>query len=145
MKRLVSPANLRIVLEIFLLSAILVLTLARSTPATEVSAQEPASPEAYYWYQCNAPMNVGLFTNRVHVYCATTTPIGGATAIPSIHWFAVPTSPDSAAASRYMSLFQSASIAGKTLWVYLDPNDTSGTSIGCSASDCRQISGAELR
>lgn len=147
MKRMLTPANLRLTVEVILVIVALIFTLSRSIPTEAAAPPALAAPDAIYWYQCNTPttMHVGLFSNRVHVYCTTTTPIAGAPAIDGIFWFTVPTAPDSAAASRYLSLFQSATISGRYLWVELDPNDTSGTSFGCGSSNCRRIVGAELR
>jgi hypothetical protein len=147
MKRFLTLANLRLAIEIILVIAALTFTLSRSMPTEAASAPAPEAPNALYWYACNAPatMHIGLFSNRIHVYCPTTTAIAGAPPIPAIFWFAVPTSPDSAAASRYLSLFQSAAISGRILWVQVDPLDTSGTSFGCGSGDCRRIYGAELR
>ena len=98
-----------------------------------------------YWYVCNGPNHVGLFTNRVHIYCASTTPVQNAPALTGISWFAVPTAPDSAMASRFMSLLQTSVIASKPIWLEVNPSDTSGTSFGCSAADCRRIYGMEMR
>jgi len=148
MKRILTLANLRLSIEIVLVIAALAFTLSRSVSTEAASTQVPEAPDAIYWYQCNAPatMHVGLFSNRIHVYCASTTPVSTAPALSaSIHWFAVPTAPDSAEASRYLSLFQSSAISGRTLWVELNPTDTSGSSFGCGSGDCRRIVGAELR
>jgi len=148
MKRFLTLANLRLAIEIILVIGALAFTLSRSTLTEAASTPVPEAPDATYWYQCNAPttMHVGLFGNRIHVYCATTTPVSTAPALSaSIHWFAVPTAPDSAASSRYLSLFQSAAISGRYLWVQLNPTDTSGTTFGCGSGDCRRIYGAELR
>ena len=62
----------------------------------------------------------------------------------SIHWFAFPTS-DSANASRFMSLLQTSTVAGRYVWVEVNPTDTSGSTFGCGAGDCRRIYGMELR
>jgi hypothetical protein len=147
MKRFLSLSNLRLALEIVLIVAVATAAAFHFIPTPAASAQAPDAPEAYYWYQCNTPASyhVAVFTNRVHVWCPSTTPVGGAPALTGIYWFAFPTSPDSAAASRFMSLVQTATIAGRTVWVELDPNDTSGTSFGCGSSDCRRIAGLELR
>jgi hypothetical protein len=148
MKRILTLANLRLAIEIILVIGALAFTLSRSTLTEAASTPVPEAPDATYWYQCNAPttMHVGLFGNRIHVYCPTTTPVSTAPALSaSIHWFAVPTAPDSAAASRYLSLFQSAAISGRYLWVQLNPTDTSGSTFGCGSGDCRRIYGAELR
>jgi hypothetical protein len=101
---------------------------------------------ANHWYQCNPPTHIGLFNDRLHVFCTTTTPIAGAPALnPAIAWFAVPTSPDSAAASRFMSLWQTSVLSLKPIWLFLDPSDTSGTTFGCAAADCRRVIGTEMR
>ena len=145
MKRLLTPANLRLAVEIVLVIAALTFAFSRSSPSEAASGAAPAAPAALYWYQCNAPNFVGLFYERIHVYCTSTSPIAGAPALSAaIYWFAVPTT-DSAAASRFLSLFQSASIAAKVLWVQVDPNDTSGSAFGCGSANCRRIFGAELR
>lgn len=147
MKRALTPSNVRFAFEVVLVVAVLSLALSHGAPTEAAPALEPAVPNATYWYTCNtsATMNIGLFTNRIHAFCASTTPIGGAPALPGIFWFAVPTAPDSAGASRFLSMFQSAAITGKTLWFQLDPSDTSGTAFGCGAGDCRRIVSAELR
>ena len=104
------------------------------------------SEAANYWYLCNAPTHIGLFTNRVHVFCTSTTPISGAPPLnAAIFWFAVPTSLDSAAASRFMSLWQTSVLSAKPIWLELDPNDTSGTTFGCGTADCRRVIGTEMR
>lgn len=148
MKRLLNRANLRIAIEIILVISVVAFAFTRSAPTPAAAEPPSAALLSLYWYQCNAPatQHVGLFTNRVHIYCATTTPVYTAPALStSIHWFAVPTSPDSAEASRFLSLFQSSTISGRYLWVELDPTDTSGSTFGCGSSDCRRIYGAELR
>ena len=61
----------------------------------------------------------------------------------TIYWFAYPTS-DSGNASRMLSLFESARATGSTVTFYFEPNDTSGTSYGCLASDCRAIWAATM-
>ena len=147
MKRFLTPANLRLAIEILMVVAALAFTLSRGNPTQAASDPAPAAPDAVYWYVCNAPatQHVGLFSDRVHIFCATTTPVSGAPTLTGITWFAYPTAPDSAAASRFLSLFQSSTISGRVLWVELDPNDTSGSAFGCGASNCRRILGAELR
>jgi len=108
--------------------------------------QEADAPTALYWYMCNAPNHIGLFTNRLHIFCETTTPVAGAPGLdPAIFWFAYPTSPDSAAASRFMSLLQTSVITSKPIWLNIDPNDTSGSSFGCGGANCRRIYGMEMR
>jgi hypothetical protein len=147
MKRFISLANLRLLVEVILVVAAFGFALSRSQPTEVASAAAPAAPSAVYWYQCNSPstQHVGLFANRIHVWCQTTTPVGSAPALTGISWFAYPTSPDSAEASRFLSLFQTSAISGRYVWLELDPNDTSGSNFGCGSGDCRRIVGAELR
>jgi hypothetical protein len=143
MKRFLTLSTFRVSVEILLVIVLLMVTLPNAI-TNKASAQQ--EPNAVYWYQCNAPTHVGLFTNRIHIFCSTTTPVGGAPSLTgAITWFAFPTKPDSAEASRFMSIMQSAKIIGGTLWLQLDPNDTSGSTFGCGSGDCRRIYGIELR
>lgn len=145
MKRFLTLSTLRFSIEILLVIALIIITVPNALTTRASAQQEPEAPTALYWYQCNSPTHVGLFTSRVHVFCTSTTPVGGAPVLTGITWFAFPTSPDSAAASRFMSIMQSAKLVSGTVWVELDPNDTSGATFGCSASNCRRIYGIELR
>jgi hypothetical protein len=145
MKRFFSSSKVRLIFEILIIIALLMAAFPDTITTKATTLEEPESPTALYWYQCNPTNHVALFTNRIHIYCASTTPISTAPSLPGIYWFAFPTSPDSAAASRFMSLMQTGVIAGRTLWVLVDPNDTSGTSFSCGASDCRRIYGMEMR
>ena len=146
MKHFFSLSNLRLLVEVVLIAVLATLALTRSV-ATQAAPQAASeAPDAVYWYVCNAVNHVGLFTTRVHIYCQSTTPISNAPALnAAIHWFAVPTQPDSAAASRFMSLLQTSVISGRPIWLEVNPSDTSGTSFGCAAADCRRISGMEMR
>jgi zona occludens toxin (predicted ATPase) len=76
------------------------------------------------------PIQVAIFSNRIHVRCAA--PVGG------ISYFAYPTS-NGTQADRYLSMLLEAQVAHRNLTVWYDPNTTSGTSYGCLASDCRPI------
>lgn len=147
MKHFFTFSNLRLVIEMLLVIIIAATALSKYMPAQGASVAAPEAPDAVYWYQCNSPSveHVAVFTNRVHVWCQSTTPVGGAPALTGISWFAFPTSPDSAAASRFMSLFQSSAISGRYVWLEVNPTDTSGSSFGCLSGDCRRVYGAELR
>lgn len=145
MKRVLTLSTLRLVFETLLIIVLLLVAFPNVVTTHATAQQEPVAPTAIYWYQCNAATHVAVFTNRIHIYCASTTPVGTAPPLTGIYWFAFPTSPDSAAASRFMSILQSSKIIGGTVWLELDPNDTSGTSFGCGATDCRRIFGVELR
>ena len=76
------------------------------------------------------PSNLAVFDNRVHVKCAES--VGG------IQYFAISTA-DSAKAARVLSVINSAIVTGRPLFIYYDPADTSGDSIGCQSNDCRII------
>jgi hypothetical protein len=145
MKRFATISNLRLAFEILLVVALLLIALPNSVNTQASAQQEQLAPTAIYWYQCNPPTHVAVFTNRVHIWCSSTTPVAGAPAIPAISWFAFPTSPDSAGASRFLSILQSTRLIDGYVWLELDPNDTSGTAFGCAEANCRRIVGAELR
>ena len=147
MKRFLTLANLRLAVELLLVLAVVAAGLAHSDPSQAASLPALAPNLTLYWYQCNGPNNhIGLFMDRVHIFCDNTTPIAGAPALSaSITWFTIPTSPDSAAASRFMSLLQTSVITAKPIWLQLDPNDTSGGSFGCGGANCRRIYGMEMR
>jgi hypothetical protein len=145
-KRLLTFSNLRLVFELILVIAIAIAALSHFYPTQAATRQEPEAPTAVYWYQCNTPNHVAVFIDRVHIYCPSTTPVtGGQPALTGIFYFAFPTAPDSAAASRFLSVLQSSAIAGRTVWVELDPSDTSGASFGCGSGNCRRIIGLEMR
>ncbi len=94
-------------------------------------------PSAVANYACT-PDYVAAFTNRVHAHCSVAYN-------SSISWFAAcSTGSGSAFASRALSIFTTAKVTGKSLRVYFDPNDSSGTACGCSFTDCRVITGAEV-
>jgi hypothetical protein len=145
MKRWLTVSNLRLGFEVLLVLALLLATLSRIHSGQAAASQAPEAPEATYWYQCNAPNHIGLFSDRIHIFCTSTTPISGAPALNGINWFAFPTSPDSAQASRFMSLLQTSVITARPVWMYLNPADTSGASFGCGSSNCRRMVGMEMR
>jgi hypothetical protein len=146
MRRFLTILNLRLAFEVLLIFALLMVVLSNHMATSAASTEAPEAPDALNWYVCNATNHVGVFMERVHIYCQTTTPIAGAPALNSaITWFAVPTSSDSAAASRFMSLLQTSVITAKPIWIMVDPNDLSGSSFGCGAANCRRIYGMEMR
>ena len=89
------------------------------------------------FYSCT-PLTVGSFYDRVHVLCSVAAPGG-------ISYFAYCTSFNSANASRMLSIFTAAKATGKDIGMYYDPDDLNGTACGCQTSNCRVISGAEIR
>ena len=96
----------------------------------------PAQPKLLSYWTCT-PDYVAAFSNRVHAHC---NPANGA-----IQWFAVcSTGSGSAFASRALSIFTTAKVTGKSLRVYYEPTDTSGTACGCDSANCRVITGAEV-
>lgn len=102
----------------------------------KVSAATPSAPSSLSIFSCS-PVTVAAFTNRVHVSC---NPAAG-----SIAYFAYCSTKDSANANRFLSLFTTAKVTGKAIYIYYNPNDTSGTSCGCNSGNCRVIEGAEVR
>ena len=71
----------------------------------------------------------------IHVQCA---PADG-----PIAFFALSVS-DSNEANRVMSLAAAGLTAGRSLYIFYDPNDTNGAAFGCQSNDCRLIQGLEL-
>lgn len=100
----------------------------------KVSAAAPSAPTRVF--NC-VPQTVAAFSNRVHVSCS---PADGA-----IIYFAYCSTKDSAGANRFLSVFTTAKVTGKSLYIYYNPTDTSGTSCGCASNNCRVIYGAEAR
>jgi hypothetical protein len=102
-------------------------TVAPNQPAA------PTSPNAE-WSKCT-PLNVAVFSSRVHVKCVEI--VGG------IQYFAASTA-NAANAARLLSLLNTAHVSGRQLDILYEPSDTSGAAIGCAASDCRLILGAGI-
>lgn len=86
------------------------------------------------------PAAVATFTDRVHVRCTTGAPPGNA-----IFYFAYCSANDSALASRFLSTFTTAKVTAKNLVIFYTQSDLSGASCGCSTSDCRALTGAEIQ
>ena len=147
MKRFLSLSSMRLAFEVILISMLLVAAVSQSINTRAASPGAPEAPNAQYWYICNPPNHVAVFLDRVHVFCTTTSiVVGGTPALDSnIFWFAFPTAPDSASASRFMSLLQTSLITGRSIWLLVDPNDTSGSVFGCGGANCRRIYAVEMR
>ena len=45
--------------------ALLLAAFSRIQTSRAATTQAPQAPEALYWYQCNSPNHIGLFTDRV--------------------------------------------------------------------------------
>ncbi len=117
--------------------------LSRGVLPTAAAASPPAQspvPEVsaalLNYYVCS-PVEVGVFTNRVHVRCAAPAP-------GNILYFAVATA-DSKHAARLLSLLLTSQVAGKNVGINYNPSDLSGSAIGCANSDCRLISWAAMQ
>jgi hypothetical protein len=126
-KRLSS--NWILILMLLALLAVWAVVGRLSTPNVHAAVNRSA-------FNCT-PFDVGVWIQRVHVRCTTTVNIGGNV----ISWWAYPTS-DSAGASRFLSLFETAKATGTTLTLYYDAADLSGSTFGCGSTDCRRIWGA---
>lgn len=143
-----NATRLNLVFEIVIVLAILTVLFLFSSKTQAAAAEAPAAAGVTYWYVCNgAPNNhIAVFTNRIHVFCSSTTPVAGAPALDAnILWFSVPTAPDSAGSSRFLSLLQTAVLSAKPIWLMVDPTDTSGSSFGCGTANCRPIYAVEMR
>ncbi|HET9033381.1 MAG TPA: hypothetical protein VFN25_10800 [Dokdonella sp.] len=99
------------------------------------NAQQPDSATSPAATTVCTPVNAGVFDTRIHVRCST--------AVSGIIYFAAPTSNNNRAA-RLLAILTTAVASSHNLVIYYDPADTSGTSIGCNASDCRLIQSVEL-
>ena len=102
MKQFFARSNFRLAIEVLLILVLVFLAWPQSLMPAAASPQAPEAPEALNWYVCNPPNHVAIFMDRVHIYCQTTSVVLGGTPTLStnIVWFAVPTAPDLAAASR---------------------------------------------
>ena len=125
------------IVKLFLIAvcACLLLIQAGSSvlPAPVMAATEQA-PTAVF--TCT-PATVGTFTDRVHVRC---NPV----ATGGIAYFAYCSTTDPLTANRFLSIFTTAKVTGKTVEIYYTPSDTSGTKCGCSSDNCRVLWGAEV-
>lgn len=103
--------------------------------AAEPSAGQFSDFDAVNANTICTPVVVGEFNNRIHVRCSV--------AVAGIVYFAVATS-DANRAARNLALWSTALVTGRDLRIYYDPANTSGTSIGCAAVDCRLADWSEL-
>lgn len=81
--------------------------------------------------------DVTVYSNRVHVRCTTRTVDQMPDGTRDIYYFAVPTS-DAVLADRFMTVGMTALVSGRRFVVHYTSGDTSGTSFGCEAHDCRK-------
>ncbi len=96
---------------------------------TVIEQDSPSAPNSESWTSCT-PINVTAFNIRIHVECAA--------AVGGIRFFAASTD-NPAHAARILSALSTAHVAGRTLDILYDPDDTSGTEFGCAEADCRTI------
>lgn len=82
------------------------------------------------------PVAVAVFSSRIHVRCAAS--VGG-----GIFYFAHSTQ-NAADVQRLLTVLTAAQVAGRSLLIWTDLADTSGTSIGCGAADCRLLRAASF-
>lgn len=101
-------------------------------PAAQLHSPS-ASPSAV-WTPCT-PENIAAYTTRVHVKC--TAAVGG------IQYFAVSTD-NAAFAARTLSVLSTAQVAGRTLDILYEPDNTSNLPPGCMESDCRALLAASF-
>jgi hypothetical protein len=86
----------------------------------------PAAYGEQTWATCT-PVETMLYHSRLHVRCAES--VGG------IRFFALATSDP--LAPLFLSVIESAHVAGRTIKVLYDPADLSGSSLNCDNADCR--------
>ncbi len=97
-------------------------------------SEESRSPSASS-FLCT-PSGVAVFEKRVHIHCTTADSNG-------VSYFAYPNT-DAAQAARVLSLLLVAYTTTSPVWIYYDPNDTSGSAWGCQVGDCRVFTGASM-
>lgn len=95
---------------------------------------ESRSPSATSFF-CT-PNGVAVFENRVHIHCTTADSNG-------VSYFAYPNT-DAAQTARVLSLLLVAYTTTSPVYIYYDPNDTSGSAWGCQVADCRVFTGASM-
>jgi hypothetical protein len=107
------------------------LLLAVLAAATAIST--PACAE---WASCT-PVNVAQIEERIHIQCEQPVSVGAA----SIHFISLPTtggSDESQTAARFMAVGMTAIVTGKQVGFWFTAGDTSGSSYGCGADNCRK-------
>jgi len=90
-----------------------------------------AAPALAVDFQCT-PTEVAVYTSRIHVRCSAGAKDGSANI-----WFWAVSTADAQRANRFMSTATTALVAGRNIRLSFNAGDTSGTSFGCLAKDCR--------
>jgi hypothetical protein len=111
------------------LSALSLGALVASIVAPEAAQASPT------WISCT-PVQSMAYSSRIHVKCSAS--VGG------IYYFAASTS-NADNAARMLSTINAGLVSGRTLSILYDPADLSGSSIGCSNSDCRLIQAVGIK
>ena len=106
-----------------------------SAEAAYSAETSPETTEALTWVNCT-PTRVASYTSRIHVRCAS--------AVAGILYFAQSTA-NANDVARSLSLASTALVTGRDLNILYDPDDTSGTTLGCGATDCRLFTAIELK
>ncbi len=134
-KRIASNQYARIGIFAFLAVLVVVAVVVFLHPAQPAAAAPAPAPNAPLSEWTCTPLNVAVFSTRVHIKCSTSPG-------SNVYYFAVSNS-DSGLASRYLSIFTSALLTGKSVNIWYNPGDN-GNAWGCGYSDCRPIWGAAL-
>jgi hypothetical protein len=137
LSKIVSRRESRFLALALLLLALLVSLGSASLSPFQAKSVQAAAPAASL-FDCTTSA-VAVYNNRVDVQCTPALTDGPST----IGYFAVPTT-DAGNAARYLSIFTTARITGKHIYLTYTPGDISGAAWGCQASDCRAISGVRL-
>ena len=91
-----------------------------------ISTDPPSARGEQTWATCT-PVETMLYHSRLHVRCAES--VGG------IYYFALASSDP--LAPLFLSVIETAHVAGRTIKVLYDPADLSGSSMSCDNSNCR--------
>jgi hypothetical protein len=100
----------------------------------QVLQVEPSETQAVV-VTCTS-VEVATYDNRIHVRCAEV--------FNGINFFAASTA-DIRHSNRLLSVLLTAHATSKPVNIWYEPSDTSGTSFGCRAEDCRVLLGAAVR
>ena len=109
--------------------------------AAPVQVSVDGSPTLLNYFPCTI-VRTGVFSapapGRVHVQCSNAINDNGA----SITFWAFKAD-DSATASRYLSIFNTALATGRTVGIFYNSGEN-GSAWGCDVSNCRPIVGATM-
>ena len=122
--------------RIHVLLATLTIAIAAMFAASAPAAMDgdTKAAAALTWRTCT-PAGTAVFGNRIHIRCTT--------GVSGVFYYAVSTA-DPNRAARMLALWTAAIAAGHDVRILHDPADTSGTAIGCLATDCRMAVASEM-